>query len=194
MARKAREVIPGTAHHVVQRGNRRQKVFFQEEDKQEYLNILSLNARLFKLRIWAYCLMDNHVHLIAVPEEEDSMTRALSLTHQLYTRMINFREGWRGYLWEGRYKSKVLDERHLYAAMRYVERNPVRAGIVKKAENYRWSSAKAHASKQENRILAQCYLTEDIPDWKEYLQESDNEEIMAVMRKFQRAMGGGGGR
>ncbi len=182
MARKAREVFPGSAHHVVQRGNRKQKVFFQEADKQEYLNILGLNARLFKLQIWAYCLMDNHVHLIVVPEKIDSMTRALSLTHQLYTRMINFREGWRGYLWEGRFKSKLLNEQHLYAAVRYVEQNPVRAGIVKKAEDYRWSSALAHVNKKPDKILAKFHLTREIPNWKEYLRGNDDENIISAIR------------
>ena len=153
MARTARQVFPGEAHHVVQRGNRRQKVFFKEEDKQEYLNILGLNARLFKLQIWAYCLMDNHVHLIVVPEDIDSMTQTLSLTHQLYTRMINFREGWRGYLWEGRYKSKVLDEQHLYAAIRYIERNPVRAGLVKRPEDYLWSSYRHYAFGEKDALI-----------------------------------------
>ena len=87
--------------------------------------------------------MDNHVHLIVVPRQEDSLTKAIGETHQLYTRMINFRERWRGYLWQGRFKSVPLDEKYLYAAVRYVERNPVRAKIVKKAEDYLWSSAKS---------------------------------------------------
>ena len=181
MVRKARVVVPGAAHHVVQRGNRRQKVFFSEADKQEYLNIFGLSARLFKLQIWAYCLMDNHVHLIVVPEHEGSMTKAISLTHQRYTQMINFREGWRGYLWEGRYKSKVLDERSLYAAIRYVERNPVRAGIVDIAEDYRWSSAKAHIGKQKDSLLTEFYLTQEIADWKAYLGENHDEKIAKEM-------------
>ena len=181
MPRQARVIVPGVPHHVVQRGNRRQKVFFEETDKREYLNILHLNARLFKLCIWAYCLMDNHVHLIVVPENEESMTKAIGMTHQLYTGMINFREKWRGYLWEGRYKSKVLEERHLYAAVRYVERNPVRAGLVTNAEEYRWSSAAAHVHHRKDAILTDFYLSQEIGDWKKYLHNSDDEEIRKVI-------------
>ena len=108
MARMARVVAVGEPHHVIQRGNRRQNVFFKDGDKQEYLNILNLQSKLFALEVWAYCLMDNHVHLIVVPKEEESLVKAIGETHQLYTRMINFRERWRGYLWQGRFKSVPL--------------------------------------------------------------------------------------
>ena len=162
MARLARVVVPEMPHHVIQRGNRRQVVFFSNEDKASYLKILSLQARLFGVKIWAYCLMNNHVHLIAVPKREDSLVKAVGETHALYTRMINFREGWRGYLWQGRFKSVVMDEQYLIAAMRYVELNPMRARIVAKAEDYEWSSARTHISRIKDENLEYCYFQDEI--------------------------------
>lgn len=182
MARLARVVAVGEPHHVIQRGNRRQNVFFRDGDKREYLNILRLQAKLFSLEIWAYCLMDNHVHLIVVPQQEDSLTKAIGETHQLYTRMINFRERWRGYLWQGRFKSVPLDEKYLYAAVRYVERNPVRAKIVKKAEDYPWSSARIRVYHEDDSLLSKFYLMEEIDNWSEYLEGQEGEEDLKRFR------------
>ncbi len=183
MPRMARVTAVNEPHHVIQRGNRRQNVFFKSEDKQAYLNILSLQSKLFELEIWAYCLMDNHVHLIVVPKEEDSLTKAISETHELYTRMINFREKWRGYLWQGRFKSVPMDERYLYAAVRYVERNLVRAGLVEKAEDYSFSSARAHVYNEDNRVLSRFYLMDEIDNWGEYLKGAEEEEQLNRIRR-----------
>lgn len=182
MARLARVVVPELPHHVIHRGNRRQNVFFRDEDKESYLSILRLQARLFDLEVWSYCLMDNHVHLIVVPKDQESLSQAIAETHKLYTRMINFRERWRGSLWEGRFKSMVMDERYVYAAVRYVERNPVRANIVKRAEGYLWSSARFRVNKQENPLLSDFYLLEEISDWSKYLQEEEDKEQLGKMR------------
>ncbi len=122
MARTARVVAVGYPHHVIQRGNRRQKVFFSDQDKIYYLELLQQKSQKYRLDIWAYCLMDNHVHLIVEPHSAESIAMAIGETHKDYTRMINFRESWRGHLWQDRFKSFVMDERYLYAAMRYVER------------------------------------------------------------------------
>ncbi len=185
MARKPRITVVGQPHHVIQRGNRRQRVFFSDEDKRTYLGILKLQAKLFQLQIWAYCLMDNHVHLIAVPMAEESLIRAIGETHQLYTRMINFREGWRGYLWQGRFKSAPMDAKYVYAAVRYVERNPVRAGLVQKAEQYLWSSAQAHVQGVESHdaLLTRFYLMDEIEDWSEYLSQEEDENKIQVIRQ-----------
>lgn len=182
MPRIARVVAVDEPHHVIQRGNRRQNVFFKAEDKQEYLNILRLQSKLFGLEVWAYCLMDNHVHLIVVPKEEDSLVRAIGETHQLYTRMVNFREKWRGYLWQGRFKSAPLDERYLYAAVRYVERNPVRARLVEKAEDYPWSSARFRVKKEASALLSDFYLLDEIDDWSEYLQGEEGHDDLKRIR------------
>jgi putative transposase len=182
MVRIARVEALGHPHHVIQRGNRRQNVFIRQEDKKEYLKILDLQAKLFGLKVWAYCLMDNHVHLIVVPEQEGSLAWAIGETHRLYTRMINFREGWRGYLWQGRFKSFPLDERYLFAAVRYVERNPVRAKIVSKAQDYEWSSAKDHIAGNTQSVLTRFYLQDEIKDWEGYLNEDNNEEELKHLR------------
>ena len=183
MARIARLVAENIPHHILQRGNRRQNVFFSEKDKEAYLNILEEQCQIYDVEVWAYCLMDNHVHLIVTPHSENDLAKAIGETHKRYTRMINFREGWRGYLWEGRFKSFILDERYVYAAVRYVERNPVRACLAVKAEDYPWSSAPAHVSGKDNGLLTRFYLLDEIKDWSSYLTASDNEEDLKLFRR-----------
>jgi putative transposase len=178
MPRIARVVAPGIPHHVVQRGVRRMQVFIRESDKADYLQILKYQSQRFGVDIWAYCLMDNHVHMVAVPSTSDSLAKAIGQTHLHYTRMVNLREGWNGYLWEGRFKSYVLDESYLYAAVRYVEQNPVKAGIAGKAEDYPWSSARSHAYKVPNPVLSDCFLISEISNWSEFLQmPSESQEF-----------------
>lgn len=186
MARMARIVIPNIPHHVTQRGNRSQEVFFSDKDKLAYLNLLHKYAQNAGLTFWAYCLMDNHVHLIAVPKKEDSLAKGIGNTHKYYTRMINFRENWRGYLWQGRFSSFPLDEKYLYAAIRYVERNPVRAGIVKKAEDYKFSSAKAHVYKTKDLLLSDNFVIKEIEDWKAFLAGEDKEQDLKLFKKHAR--------
>lgn len=183
MARTARVVIPDYPHHIIQRGNRRQKVFFSDEDKKAYIDLLRKCATKAGISFWAYCIMDNHVHLIAVPENEDSLAEGMGETHKNYTRMINFRQGWRGYLWQGRFISYPLDEQYLYAAVRYVERNPVRAGLVKKAEDYPFSSAKAHALKQEDILLSDNFMLSEIEDWSLYLAQEDESSHVNLFKQ-----------
>ena len=129
MARLARIVAPGLPHHITQRGNRCQPTFFCDEDYQYYLELMAQWCSAHQVEIWAYCLMPNHVHLIAVPQSADGLRRAIGEVHLRYTRMVSFREGWRGHLWQGRFASFVLDEPYLLTAARYVELNPVRAGL-----------------------------------------------------------------
>ena len=133
MARLARLVIPGLPHHVTQRGNRRQQTFFNDGDYAAYLELMADWCREEGVEIWSYCLMPNHVHLIAVPKTEDGLRRAIGEAHRRYTRRINFREKWRGYLWQGRFASFIMDKPYLLAAARYVELNPVRAKLVDRA-------------------------------------------------------------
>ena len=138
MARLARLVIPGLPHHITQRGNRRQKTFFNDGDYQAYLELMAEWCGEHGVEIWSYCLMPNHVHLIAVPKTEDGLRCAIGEAHRRYTRRINFRKKWRGYLWQGRFASFVMDEPYLLAAARYVELNPVRAKLVKTARQWPW--------------------------------------------------------
>ncbi|HWA62142.1 MAG TPA: transposase, partial [Caulobacteraceae bacterium] len=129
MARLARVVIPGTPHHVTQRGNRRQKTFFCEADYAMYLRLAAEAFHEAKVDVWAYCLMPNHVHLIAVPSTPEALAEAVSATHLRYTRRVNEREGWKGYLWQGRFASFPMDDQYLLKCARYVGLNPVRAHL-----------------------------------------------------------------
>ena len=175
MPRLARVVAPGFPHHVTQRGARNQPVFFSDRDKRDYLGILQEERAKHKIEIWAYCLMDNHVHFIAVPGERDSLSKLFREAHKRYARLVNAREGWRGHLWQERFHSFVMDEKHLFAAMRYIENNPVKASIVKMAVDYPWSSAKAHAKMSVDTLVSPCYLTDEIKDWIDYLQDCQKD-------------------
>ena len=174
MPQTARLTAPHYPHHVIQRGNRNQRVFFSDQDRKEYLNILKDQCSEAQVKIWAWCLMDNHVHFIAVPESENALAQCFGETHKRYTRYINFREGWRGYLWQGRFKSFLMDESHLYAAVRYVERNPIEAGLVTRPEDYLWSSARTRILGTEDPLLSRCFLDNEISDWSDFLQKEDD--------------------
>ena len=192
MARIARVIAAGYPHHVTQRGNRRQQTFFNDEDYAVYLELLSEWTRKHNVAVWAYCLMPNHVHLIAVPETQDGLARAIGEAHRRYTRRINFREGWRGHLWQERFASFPMDEKHLLAAVRYVEMNPVAAGLVDDPEKYRWSSARAHVEGKEDRLVEIAPLIELVGNWRDYLRLSDESEIQSLHlhEKTGRPLGG----
>jgi putative transposase len=130
MPRAARLVLPGIPHHVTQRGNRRQPTFFSDADYGLYLRLLRHWCRKSGTSVWAWCLMPNHVHLVLVPTHEDGLRAALAPTHRSYTWEVNQRHGWRGHLWQSRFASFPMEEAHLHACLRYVELNPVRAGLA----------------------------------------------------------------
>jgi len=153
MARMARVVAAGVPHHVTQRGNRRQQVFFSDADYQSYMQLLAASCREAQVAVWAYCLMPNHVHLVLVPRDEDGLRAALADAHRRYSREINFREGWRGYLWQGRFASFPMDDNYLLTCARYAELNPVRARLVGRAREWRWSSARAHLKGQDDALV-----------------------------------------
>lgn len=144
MPRLSRIVVPGVAHHVTQRGNRRLPIFFNDDDRRRYLALLRAAGEASGTACLAWCLMDNHVHLILVPSDADGLRAMLGEAHRRYTRHVNFREGWRGHLFQGRFASYPMDDAHLMTVVRYVERNPVAAGMVPSAEAWRWSSARSH--------------------------------------------------
>jgi len=185
MARLARVVIPGIPHHITQRGNRRQQVFFQDDDYDAYLELMAEWCRKSGVEIWAYCLMPNHVHLIALPQSEDSLAKGIGEAHRRYTRMINFREKWRGYLWQGRFASFPMDEQYLYVAARYIELNPVRAGLVQKPEEYEWSSARAHLKGKDDTLVKVKPLLEMAEDWKAFLENKPSEDEINLLRKHE---------
>ncbi len=172
MPRIARAVAVGFPHHITQRGNYRQRVFESDADYLQYLEWLQFYSKKYTVKIWAYCLMSNHVHFIAVPNEEDSLAKTFNTLHMRYSQYVHMRKECRGHLWQGRFFSCVLDERHLYSGVRYVENNPVRAHMVKRAEQYRWSSARAHVKMEMDDVLSDnCYLVDTIEDWSSYLRE-----------------------
>jgi putative transposase len=181
MPKFARLVIPDCPHHIIQRGNRRQKVFFKETDKEFYLHLMKRHGDRAGIYFLAYCLMNNHVHLIAIPKSKESFARGIGEAHRTYTTTINIREEWKGYLWQGRFLSFPLDERHLYAAIRYVEKNPVRAGLVSRAEDYPWSSARAHIFKTKDLLLSGRENCLKIPNWRTYLGENDDPAFVVLI-------------
>ena len=173
MARLSRIVLPGIAHHVTQRGNRRLPVFFNDDDRALYLELLRDGCAAAQVRCLAWCLMDNHVHLVLVPETPDGLRAALGEAHRRYTRHVNFREGWRGHLFQSRFASYPMDDAHLMAAVRYVENNPVAAQMVKQAEDWQWSSAKSHIAGRRTKrdpLTDVAHLGAHVPNWRAMLR------------------------
>ena len=183
MARIARVVAVEVPHHVVQRGNRRQPVFFSTADYKAYLRLMAAWCGQERVDIWAYCLMPNHVHLIAVPGSERGLARAIGEAHRRYTMRVNQRENWRGYLWQGRFSSYPLDEQYLLAAVRYTEFNPVRAGLAKRAWQYPWSSAAAHVRGKDDLLVKVKPMLRRVENWREYLgTEQDSTDVELIRR------------
>ena len=173
-------------HHITQRGNRRLQTFFHDRDYEKYIELMAHWCSRLKVEIWAYCLMPNHVHLIAVPASKEALAAAIGEAHRRYTLGVNFREGWSGHLWQGRFSSFPMDEGHLYACARYVELNPVRAGLVNKAWQYRWSSAAAHVEGRDDILLKGGPLLEMIGDWREYLSKESSDKEVATLERHER--------
>lgn len=149
MPRVARVVAVGVPHHVTQRGNNRQDVFFTDDDRRFYLHALREQTQRFDVTVTAYCLMTNHVHLVATPRRADALARAIGRTHWLYARYVNHLHGRTGHLWQNRFHSCALDAEYEVAAVRYVERNPVRSRLVRVPWRYKWSSAAAHVGEPD---------------------------------------------
>jgi REP-associated tyrosine transposase len=155
-----RVVVPGCPHHVLHRGNRKQNIFCDDSDRLVYLRLMQGASEKYEVRIWAYALMGNHVHFVAVPIREDSLHKTIKVAHGDYTTYFNSKYGLVGHTWQGRFKSFPMDETYCSNAVRYTERNPVRAGIVERAEDYLWSSAAAHCGLRDDLLLSdECPLT-----------------------------------
>ena len=185
MARVPRIVVPGEAHHVAQRGNNRQEVFFVDDDRHVYLEWLKEECEKHGLSVEAYCLMTNHVHLVARPQKESSLAQAVGRTHWRYTQYVNRMHGRSGHLWQNRFYSCALDDEHLWNALLYVEQNPVRAKLVRKPWRYQWSSAQAHiggADTMELLDLDKWHKFIPADDWKNELTSSDNEKAFENLK------------
>ena len=187
MARLARVVLPYYPHHITQRGNRRQDVFFNDDDYQAYLSLLKQRCRKEGIEIWAYCLMTNHVHLVVVPNKRSNLAKAIGETHRRYTCMINARYHWTGYLWQGRFASFPMDTLYTLKAIAYVELNPVKAGIVKNAWDYKYSSADAHLTGKDELGIVEIDKVLDITgNYQDYLQQAQNDNDIKILEKHQR--------
>ena len=187
MPRIARCVVPGIPHHVTQRGNRRQRTFFDDADYLHYKSLLQQACAKHEVVIWAYCLMPNHVHLILEPSAPDSLRRAAGSTHQRYTWHLNHRMHWRGYLWQGRFWSYPMDELHLYSATRYILQNPVRSGLVARAEEWPHSSARAHLYRLSDGIVAIEPLDQRVVDWQAILSRPVDSAVAGKLLRHSRS-------
>ncbi len=189
MPRIGRIVVPDLAHHVTQRGNYQQLVFEEHVDYEQYCRWMNKYAQLYGVDILAFCLMTNHVHFIVVPQAEESLARIFNAVHMRHAQYMNKKRNVRGHLWQGRFYSCILDEQHLYRAMRYVERNPVRAKMVKSPGDYVWSSARWHLGiDSKSRIFLKDTTIVDKAEWREYLSEEDTEGNKGIRLKTQRGL------
>ncbi len=187
MPRRARVVFPGVPHHVTQRGNHRERVFFESGDPEAYLSWLCACSRQENVEIVAYCLMPNHVHLIVIPSGQGGLHHLMMSVNGKFAQRINRMRAQTGHLWQGRYFSSPLDETYFLNAIRYVELNPVRAGLTSCGEEYRWSSAASHCGHRFDPLL-RPYKTyrplRGIADWSQWLASGLGEEAIAILRKY----------
>jgi putative transposase len=185
--RFARVVLPGCPHHVLARGNRKAAIFSDDSDRLVYSRLMQQASENSHLSIWAYVLMDNHVHFVAIPGRADSLGKAIKEAHEAYTMYFNTKYGLVGHAWQNRFKSFPMDWGHCLNAIRYVERNPVRAGMVNKAEDYLWSSAAAHCRLRDDVLLTDdCPLVTEIANWSEWLGIGNPNEIEYAIRRHTR--------
>jgi putative transposase len=193
MPRRSRIVVPDVAHHVTQRGNRRMPIFFSDADRRAYVAALGEQCRKHGTKCLAWCLMDNHIHLILVPASEDGLRATLARLHTRYAARVNKEQGWTGHLFEGRFWSYPMDESHLMIAVRYIELNPVTAGLVAHAEDWAWSSARAHIEGKGDDLTDMAALASHVSNWRAYLAEgveaADKNEAIELALRSGIAMG-----
>ena len=182
MPKFPRLVVPGYPHHVTQRGVRRQRTFFDNSDYEEYLALLRELKVKAGADVLAYCLMPNHVHIIVVPKDKKSLARLFGVAHHRYAKRVNALHDWRGHLWQERFYSVVMDEPHTLAAMRYVELNPVRAGLCQEPDEWPWSSTHANLGLRTDGLIDDSEVRRLITDWRCFLAESENSDLIDSLR------------
>ena len=182
MARLARIVVPDCPHHVTARGNRREPIFFQDGDQDLYCDLLAEQMRKAAVEVWAYCLMPNHVHLILCPATRDGLALALGAAHRRWANFVNARGRWRGHLFDGRFASVAMDEDHLISAVRYVAMNPVRAGLAARAQDWPWSSVRAHLAGEDDGLVAVAPVLSRAPHFAELIEGDGESPAFAAIR------------
>lgn len=186
MPRFPRIVVPGVPHHVTQRGIRKKPTFFEALDYLTYLELIRKYRDKAGVTILSYCLMPNHIHMVVVPQFEKSLARLFGPVHNQYAVKLNASHGWTGHLWQQRFYSVPMDERHTLAAMRYVELNPVRAGLCGTARQWRWSSALANLGMTSDGLVDTKATKALVSDWSAYLAEATVAEEQDALRKHTR--------
>ena len=185
MPRTARLIDVKRPYHICQRGNSRQRIFCDDDDREYFLEIVKESSSKYEMKVLAYCLMENHVHLVVIPEKEKSLARSFRNINGIYSNYFNRKYDKSGHLWSERYYSKVLDSRHLAIAVRYVERNPVRAGLVENAADWKWSTAEFHVNAKKSKITLDDFFkyTEITPrQWKEFIARPEYNNELNIVR------------
>lgn len=187
MPRIARVVAIGQPHHITQRGNYRQDVFLNADNRKQYLAWINEYSVKYGVFVLAHCLMANHVHFIAIPNESDSLAKTFNTAHMRYSQYFNKKLKQGGHLWQGRFYSCVLDQSHLVLAARYIERNPVRAGLVDKPWQWPWSSAAVHTNRKDNESVEFGDLLGIIgmssSAWEKYIDSAEEDNFLQDIRK-----------
>jgi len=182
MARLPRIAVPGCPHHVTARGNRREPIFFEDGDQDVYCDMLAEQTRKAGVEVWAYCLMPNHVHLILCPRDKTGLSQAIGAAHKRWANFVNGRGRWRGHLFDNRFASVALDDRHLISAVRYVALNPVRARLVGRAEDWTWSSTRAHLEGKDDGLVTVRPVLDRVEDFAALIADHANENGFAALR------------
>jgi putative transposase len=186
MARLARIAVVNIPHHVTQRGNARKFILATDAERLVYLDLLRKYVQMHELLLLGYCLMSNHVHLVIVPREADALAQALKQTHGRYASYWNATHASSGHVWQGRFYSCPLDSHHLWIALRYAELNPVRAGLVQRAESWPWSSAAEHLgfAKPDSCLEMETWSRRwSSESWREYLATPQTDAELAAIRR-----------
>lgn len=189
MPRIARAVAQGYPHHIIQRGNNREDVFFDDDDRRQYLSFLKRYTERWNSSVMVYCLMTNHIHLLMKPLSDESLFKTMQGTTLCYSQYANRKYGRSGRLWENRYHSCIVDEeKYLWEVARYIEQNPVRAGMIEKAEDYPYSSARAHVKGSEDSILGdELFNKEQRRDYVKLLRVGIGEQEIEDLRYHTRS-------
>jgi len=187
MPRIARVVASGHPHHITQRGNYKQTIFSCDADREKYISLLQNEIENYGVSILAYCLMPNHVHFIAVPENDDSLAKAFKYAHMKYSQYYNKKNRAQGHLFQGRFFSSIMDEPHTLACARYIERNPVRANLARAPHHWQWSSARVHSGIDRKdkfeAIKLFDYISMEQEEWKKFAEMPDDLNEIEQIRK-----------